>query len=889
MYFKGVCWSPVDIGNDLRAGEPPNFSGRAAQDAALMRAAGINSVRTYEPLTDTATLDLLYAYGISVVNTVLYSTQWGVTVDDVVTLVRQVGDHPAVVAWGLFNEPNVEADGSRFYTRHGHFRAGSQLHSDYLRFATAVKAADPERPIVMTWGEGKAGLPDAATISDYALVDIFGFNVYRGATLGDVFGEWSRLSKAAFGSIRPLLITEYGMDSLASEKENQAEQASTLRALSMEIVENSVFATDASHGVASGGFVFEWNDEWWKAGRPSLHDTSRAKAWLHPAYSDPWMHEEWFGVVDIHRKPKLAHAALRSVDNPMRSSGTFGSTGSGASRLRKISLSSYALAKCNDGSDAAFYFRPASAEASAKTWIMQLDQGGWCYDEASCQERCGDAGTSSDRALCGSTRWPSTYDASGIFHADHPLLRDANLILVGYCSSDAFMASTEKWGRHFRGLNVVQAVLQHIVRVLGLGSRSDGERDILIFGGSSAGGRGAMVHLDRVAEMLGAAAASTRVVGFLDSALWLDLEVHTGLGRTLAARTRSAYRHFDVSSQMLGMECARAYVNSRWRCLLGEFRLGFISSPVLVVQSQFDTFLLGEHGVGFATEPDERAYAVDVAERTRATLSALSSNSSVAFFAPACYGHAGATRESSFRRKFVDGMPTQTMEEALARLVGIGERVRWMDECTGWACGAGCQNANGTLLGRGFCRDANGSKASWHVEESKVPIESSDGCFRLCVDRMGGAAHPRGCRGYAHDPVRAKCYVYGGAADHYVHQLSSSWPNAFECYRVEPLSLLPAPKMPPPSPLLSSPSPPLSPSPDVSLPSPPALSMPRRPPSPSLLPYLPPGVLPTPSSPLPSQPVACLLTPAQATLRCSCRHVWNEDGTKAQRAYLYCH
>ena len=47
--------------------------------------------------------------------------------------------------------------------------------------------------------------------------------------------------------------------------------------------------------------------------------------------------------------------------------------------------------------------------------------------------------------------------------------------------------------------------------------------DLVLFGGHSAGARGAMVHLDKVAERLKEQKGLT-VLGILDSPLYLDLD-----------------------------------------------------------------------------------------------------------------------------------------------------------------------------------------------------------------------------------------------------------------------------------------------------------------------------------------------------------------------------
>ena len=60
--------------------------------------------------------------------------------------------------------------------------------------------------------------------------------------------------------------------------------------------------------------------------------------------------------------------------------------------------------------------------------------------------------------------------------------------------------------------------------------RARNGKDLVIYGGGSAGGRGAMVHLDYISSMLGhRASANVKVVGFIDSALWIDAAPFRGV------------------------------------------------------------------------------------------------------------------------------------------------------------------------------------------------------------------------------------------------------------------------------------------------------------------------------------------------------------------------
>ena len=241
--IRGVNWNPVPKGGE----HPANldYAGFADQDIALMKAAGINVVRTYERLENRAVLDKLEDAGIYVFSTVY---GWWQDAPSVVTArVNAVKDHPAILAWVLGNEWN-----------YNHLYANDSLSLEETRdrineAAELIRAADDEHPISTIYGE-LGGIE--AQMAAMPNIDLWGVNAYRGISFGDLFTQF------AAASTKPMYLGEYGADAYDSRNGGKVDvdaQGVATKALTEEIIDN--YATP-SGGTTLGGFVFEWADEW---------------------------------------------------------------------------------------------------------------------------------------------------------------------------------------------------------------------------------------------------------------------------------------------------------------------------------------------------------------------------------------------------------------------------------------------------------------------------------------------------------------------------------------------------------------------------------------------------------------------------------------------------
>lgn len=292
FYLRGVCWNPVPRGQGHPAGL--DYAGFAPTDIPLMVEAGINVVRTYEPLLDTDVLDQLSDNGIYVLNSIYpYGGDPAQVVSERIAAVR---DHPAILFWVLGNEWNYNG----LYVDLSHADSLERLNE----VAALVKRADDTHPVATVYGE----LPSAETIASMPDIDVWGINAYRGISFGDLFERWSVLSEL------PMFIAEYGADAYnatisAYDPQSQAE---AVRALTLELLgQASAFEPN---GVTIGGTLFEWADEWWKdaTGSADTQDIGGIAPGAGP-YPDQVFNEEWWGLVDIDRQPRPAYEELQQL------------------------------------------------------------------------------------------------------------------------------------------------------------------------------------------------------------------------------------------------------------------------------------------------------------------------------------------------------------------------------------------------------------------------------------------------------------------------------------------------------------------------------------------------------------------------------------------------
>lgn len=365
-------------------------------------------------------------------------------------------------------------------------------------------------------------------------------------------------------------------------------------------------------------------------------------------------------------------------------------------QFERISLASIdQLAVCNDASAAAYYFKDNS---NTKLWVVYLSGGGWCYDYESCAARYNgseyphhDCGSSSVAAPCfmSSKDFPATCGKTGIFDASStrsPLFM-ANKVYIPYCSSDAFMGDGKFHGWEFRGARIVRAVIEDLV------SRGLGEGATLIFGGGSAGGRGAMVLLDEIAGSL----PNVLVRGFLDSPFYIDIESYSPKFAGFQGQHTAVLNNFNATS-VVSADCKHNHPGAElWKCLFGQYRMPFVKTPNLMMASQFDAWQLSHlvHGYGgIETSPtftaSELMYIQEFGRKTYEQIVLLRNFTPDAgmLYSTACYNH-----HISEKSGFWITTTSAGFSEADAVTQILFGHGYYVDDCSGYNCGKGCGNS----------------------------------------------------------------------------------------------------------------------------------------------------------------------------------------------------
>lgn len=336
LMVVGMNWAYMPIGENYSYdfwGRSDAFIEEALHtEMGLLRAMGVNAIRQYDVIPPRWVEWIYDEYGIfTAVNPLM--GRYGMTIDGVwvpnidygnpvhraailgeleASLERYAGTR-GILLWMLGNENNYGLHWTSFEiealpTDDADPRA-VHLYTLMNEGAQLVHAMDPGRPVSLTNGDLQYIDIIAEVCGDF---DIFGTNVYRGATVRDMYEEVYEKTGL------PVMFTEFGADAFDARRgrEDDVTQAEYLHSQWHDLYVHA-HGHDGP-GNAIGGFIFQWSDGWWKTGQTvdlDVHNTDAS--WPNGGYAEDFvpggnnMNEEWFGIAAKDENDESGHYRVR--------------------------------------------------------------------------------------------------------------------------------------------------------------------------------------------------------------------------------------------------------------------------------------------------------------------------------------------------------------------------------------------------------------------------------------------------------------------------------------------------------------------------------------------------------------------------------------------------
>jgi len=261
--IKGICYHPVPIGSDKR-----DFSS-LTEDLALMKEAGINTIRVYEPIDNEVVLDEINKAGFMVVIGFGYDQGgvYDILSGTYIDYVEKYKNHNAILMWELGNEYNYhpewfENDIKNWYKKMD-------------KAALTIHEIDKNHLVTTAHGE----LPDSMALSNSPNIDVWGMNVYRWDNPEEIFEQWKTISN------KPMYLSEAGYDKGVNEKA----QADANVAILEGVCNNQEICSGVALFSFTDGWI-DWNMVLDKQGGPNWFEN-----WcMAPVIVDPENDEVYF-------------------------------------------------------------------------------------------------------------------------------------------------------------------------------------------------------------------------------------------------------------------------------------------------------------------------------------------------------------------------------------------------------------------------------------------------------------------------------------------------------------------------------------------------------------------------------------------------------------------
>jgi beta-galactosidase len=320
-FVRGMNWGYSPIGTNYRYSlwvqDDAFIEAVLRREMPLLRAMGVNAIRQYDDIPPRWVTYIFETYGIRTMINPLFGRyglevegRWVKDVDysnaahraaikaAALASVERFKSTPGVLLWLLGNENNYGLSWSSFEIEalpvgERDVARATYLYTLFGEVVDAIHAVDTTHPVAIANGDVQYIDLVAKHVPN---LDVFGTNVYRGATARDLYA----VVKEKLGI--PVLYTEFGADAFDA-RQNREDGLTQARYLLSQWQDVYVHTYGQPEGNAIGGFVFQWDDGWWKYKQDEnleVHDTHAS--WGNGGYVEDFaagrnnMNEEWFGI-----------------------------------------------------------------------------------------------------------------------------------------------------------------------------------------------------------------------------------------------------------------------------------------------------------------------------------------------------------------------------------------------------------------------------------------------------------------------------------------------------------------------------------------------------------------------------------------------------------------
>ncbi len=360
-------------------------------------------------------------------------------------------------------------------------------------------------------------------------------------------------------------------------------------------------------------------------------------------------------------------------------------TAANAPQLVVLSKSTYPQALCNDGTAGAYVLRPG-AGAAANRWIISLQGGGECFDQATCSTRSSTMPTLVSTASYQANP-SSAFGQGGLLGttpSTNPDFYDASAVQVLYCSSDDWSgakAATSAYNPNdpttwnFQGRAILNSVIADLKANHGFNAATE-----VMLTGQSAGGVGTFANTNPVAALV---PSTARYVSYSDAAFPDGGYDYLATGsppsydspnttpNQIAKRVEGLPLWNGTGDPVCSAAASPSDVNAQINCYSGQTLLapttGTIKLPMLVSISEEDTNQLGTAGIpasatsGGTLTTSQAGYIAYFAATMRSSVA--TTNANVSLFVPDFFVHVEATDPSYFNNSIAFPTGTITLQQ----------------------------------------------------------------------------------------------------------------------------------------------------------------------------------------------------------------------------------